>query len=110
MTDRLIGRTVDKNKIVCELYEPTDREVEVFVDGIQGLQATGAVVKFNLHRVIPDFGASKDKNIQKRMVAVRVVMGVDTFVTTIDWLHERANEIRGQVEIVAKAQSEKTKH
>ena len=95
---------------VCELYEPTDREVEVYVDGIQGLQARGPVVKFNLHRIIPDFGASKDEKIEKRMVAVRVVMGIDSFITTADWLHERANEVRGQIEIVAKAQPEKTKH
>lgn len=110
MTDRLIGRTVDKNKVVCELYEPSDREVEVFVDGIQGLQAKGPVVKFNLHREIPNLGARKDEKIEKRVVAVRVVMGIDSFINTVDWLYERANELRGKVQIVTNINQEKSKH
>ena len=102
MSDRKIGETTDKNGVVCELFEPTDREVEIFCDGIQGMQVRGPNVKFNLYRTIPDFRDNKDEKHEKRVVAARIVMGVDTFLSVVDWLSENSKSIRDNVQLVQK--------
>jgi hypothetical protein len=102
MSDRLIGETVDANGVTCELYEPTDRDVDIFCEGVQGLQVRGPNVKFNLFRVIPDLTEDDPKKpkVERRLVTARVIMGVDTFLSVTDWLHKNADDIRGRVEIV----------
>ena len=92
MSEVLIGRTTDNRGKVCELYEPTDREVEVFADGIQGLQARGPIVKFNLYRTVPNHGVTESpENHEKRIVTSRVVMGIDTFMSVVKWLKENSD-------------------
>lgn len=101
MSDRFIGRTKDAAGISCELFEPSDTNIEVHVDGIQGLSVHGSVVKFNFFRTIPDhFGKEDDERlegVQKRLVAARIVMGVDTFLSVTQWLGDNAADMLKQI-------------
>lgn len=107
MADRLVGKTVDNRGKTCELYEPEGQNVEVFVDGIQGLEARGPNIKFNFYRAVPNHlpENERDENLERRVIASRVVMGVDTFLSVVDWLNNTAAEVRGQLVVTEQAPS-----
>ena len=106
MSEVLIGRTTNNQGTVCELYEPTDREVEVFVDGMQGIQVRGPIVKINMYRTVPNHGVSElPEGHEKRVVTSRMVMGIDTFMSVVKWLNESSDSM-----IAAMPQAETPRH
>lgn len=97
-----LGKT-KHGDITFELYEPTDREVEVFVDAIQGMQLKGPNIKINLCRDVPNMEPGGDTaDTVKRVVVSRVVMGVDTFFNFVNFLNEHAAKVKQVVHVVPK--------
>lgn len=95
MGERLVVRSDDGQGNAVELYESTDRNLEVHVDGIHGLSVRGTTVKFNFFTLPPQTGG---ENTQRREVACRVTMGVETFLSVAEFLRQQAESIRSNVQ------------
>lgn len=95
MGERLVVRSEDGQGNAIELYESTDRNLEVHVDGIHGLSVRGTTVKFNFFTLPPQTGG---ENSQRREVACRVTMGVETFLSVAAFLQQQADSIRRNVQ------------
>jgi hypothetical protein len=77
---------------VIELYEREGQNPEVFCEGIQGFAFAGTHVKFNMFSSAP--WKDPDSPIERREVAVRIVMPVTVFVEAVDFLQARVNELK----------------
>lgn len=89
MTEKLIG-TLKQGNQTLNLYESTDRNPEIYVDGAQGILGTGHVVKVNLFTVRTD----STQEVQNRNIACRLVMGIDVFFSLADFLHSFAEQMK----------------
>lgn len=94
----LIAKTKMADGTESELYEPGGGAQEIYVEGIHGITARGPVVKFNWFVRSPNIIDAKAKP-EVRYVAVRLVMGMDTFFTCADFLKENADNMRKQVKM-----------
>jgi hypothetical protein len=95
MTDRLIMAYSEENK-VFELFENSVRNPEIFVDGVQGISVAGASIKVNFFTR----GASlplQAPGSERRDVACRLVMGMDTFLSVVDFLKKIEAEFRAKM-------------
>lgn len=76
------------------LYEPTDRQVEVYTDGVQGVVAAGPIIKINWFSRGSTPPVTGPQQIEERDVVVRTVMGLDTFFAVLDFLKSVEAELR----------------
>jgi hypothetical protein len=91
MPDRLILEQRDEARLL-KVYE-TSQTIEVFADGISGIEWAGGVVKFNLV-TRPFQGAGAINFVERQDVAVRVVMSMETFVAAASALAAGSARIR----------------
>ena len=89
MAERLVAKTTQRGQAL-ELYESGDRNPEVFVDGVQGFMVNGATVKLNCF----SRAFHSTAEAERRDVACRLVMGVDTFLAVADFLNAQAVQLR----------------
>jgi hypothetical protein len=82
-------------KSTFELYESTDRNVEIFTEGVHGLSIVGPIVKINFFTR----GGAIPTQPERRDLACRLVMGVDTFLALADQLKAAADELRPKVQV-----------
>ena len=96
MAERLIGTLKQGNQIL-NLYESTDHNPEIHIDGAQGFLATGHTAKLNLFTI----RMNSTDEVQNRDVACRLVMGIDTFLSLADFLHGLAEQMKKDLNIKA---------
>jgi hypothetical protein len=89
MAERLVAKTTQRGQAL-ELYESGDRNPEVFIDGVHGLMVNGATVKLNCF----SRSINSTAEAERRDVACRLVMGVDTFFAVADFLNAQAAQLR----------------
>jgi hypothetical protein len=98
MSERLSLRAEQgegSEKVVFELYESTDRNLEIFTEGIHGISIVGPIAKINFFTR----GAAIPSQPERRDLACRLVMGVDTFLAIADQLKAAADELRPKIQI-----------
>ena len=93
MSDRLIAHSEKDGKVV-DIYEPSDREIEVVVDGVSGLYSDGPIVKINFHRIIPN---PNEPDHLRYLITTRMVMGVDTFLSLSEWMSNCALDMQKMI-------------
>jgi hypothetical protein len=95
MSDRLVFALDLGNGKSAELYESTDYNPELHVDGIQGMLVNGATVKLNffsrIYPTVPD--------VERRQLVCRMVMGVDTFLSVADYFKQYAEKLQRDLNI-----------
>jgi hypothetical protein len=97
MAERLIVSVEGDDKKNLNLYESSVSSPELFVDGIQGMMVVGAVAKLNFFtRDWPSANGTQNEG-ERRKLACRMVMTVDTLLSVADYLHKHAQEIKTQI-------------
>lgn len=98
MADRLIlSVDSDDKKSKYNLYESSIPNPEIFVDGIQGMMVAGSVAKFNFFT--QDYLSPEEtKGGDRRRLACRLVMSVETFLSTADYFQRYAKELREKIQ------------
>ncbi len=98
MSDRLISQIKEGEKTI-ELYESDGKNLEIYIDGIQGVMGAGSIVKFNCFA--RDFDHLQD-GIERRSVACRMVMSLDTFISVADFLEKTAINMKKELKKLKK--------
>ncbi len=100
MAEKLIG-SLKQGQQTLNLYESTDRNPEIYIDGAQGVMAAGQTLKVNL------FTRHMDTNpqVENRNVACRLVMGIDTFFSLVDFLNSTAEQMKKDLMITVNKQN-----
>jgi hypothetical protein len=93
MSDRLILTSQEDGKTI-EVYESPDNNLEIYVDGVHGMMLSGATVKINCFT--RDF--SRDENVDRRSVACRLVMNVETFFDVVHYMNLREQDLKANPE------------
>ncbi len=94
MAEKLIA-SLKQGQQTLNLYESTDRNPEIYVDGAQGLMAAGQTLKVNLFTRRMD----TTPQVENRNVACRLVMGIDTFFSLVDFLNSTAEQMKKDLKI-----------
>lgn len=99
MTDRIISVIAGGGYQGREarLFESTDSNPEVYVDGIQGLVVVGGVVKLNFFRRALDQSLEPGSEFERRDVACRAVMSIETFLSVVDLLKATGQDIQAEI-------------
>jgi len=80
------------------LYESSVPSLELYVDGIQGMMVGGAVAKLNFFTLDwPSAKTGDQRKGERRRVACRMVMTLDTLFSVAEYLHKQAQEIKSQI-------------
>lgn len=102
MAEKLIG-SLKQGQQTLNLYESTDRNPEIYIDGAQGVMAAGQTLKVNLFTRHMDMDTNPQ--VENRYVACRLVMGVDTFFSLVDFLNSTAEQMKKDFKITANRQN-----
>lgn len=99
MPERLVSAApgAGLNGREARLYESSDTNPEVFIDGVQGLLVQGLTVKVNCFRRAVDQSLESTSEFERRDVACRLVMGMDTFLALTDFLNKNAQLVAQEV-------------
>jgi len=96
MSRRLIAETENNDPTspikVIKLFENDGHLPELYIDGMHGALVWGSTIKLNCFSRI--LNTSLEPDTEERVVVGRVVMGVDTFFATVEWLNSIANQIK----------------
>jgi hypothetical protein len=85
MTKKLISSTEPQGaNPAFRLYENDGVNPEVYIDGMHGIAVMGAVVKMNCFTRGYIEPAQQTDGVEDRIVACRLVMGLDTFFGVIN--------------------------
>lgn len=94
MAEKLVS-TIKQETQTLKLWESTDRNLEIFIDGAQGVTGTGHTVKLNLFTRRFD----STPEVENRDVACRLVMGIDTFFSLVDFLNGTSEQLKKTLNI-----------
>ena len=111
MAERLVMESAEEKtgadgkpvKRIYKLFESDAQNPEIYIDGMQGVIVVGSVVKINCFtrgHAGPTDGATEER----RMVACRLTMGVDTFLAILDWLKVVDADLRPKILITSPPQ------
>ena len=100
MAEKLIS-TLKQGQQTLNLYESTDRNPEIYIDGAQGLMAAGQTLKINLFTRRMD----TTPQVENRNVACRLVMGMDTFFNLVEFLNTTAEQMKKDLKITVNKQN-----
>src|SRR5262245_18999105 len=82
-----------------QLYEDGGINPEIYIDGMQGVVILGPVIKINCFTRGFATPAAAGQ-VEERDVACRLVMGIDTFFSVVDWLKSVSDDLRPKIEVV----------
>lgn len=89
----IISQQPDDKSTGVEVYEK-ENLCEVYADGVHGIMINNGMVKFNLFSVAyPDEAQPK---IERREIGTRVVCGVESFVSMVEFLNTVVADIKGK--------------
>ena len=99
--DQPLSGLKDQTPVKYKLFETDERNVEIYIDGIQGMRLVGPVVKLNCFTRGAAMPASPG-GTEEREVACRLVMGVDTFFSIVEWLKNISADVQKNVVVEVK--------
>lgn len=105
MSERLIFTKELPDGKRQELYEPTSGTPEIFIDGAWGTSTSPLHFKINLFTT----AVSGDKDVERREVAVRLVMPINALFELKNYLDKQWEVIieRGLVDVLPPPEDEK---
>lgn len=99
MTERLIADVMEGERRV-RLYEETAREMEVFMEGMQGITVSGGFVKINCYSTGQQ-EVIEGQPVERREVKTRLVMPLNTFLACAGFMQRMAIEVQSRLQQAA---------
>lgn len=75
-----------------KLYENEGHTHELYIDGMHGALIAGHTIKLNCFSRL--LNSTSDQETEERIVVGRLVMGIDTFFSTVEWLNSIASQLK----------------
>ncbi|MEF8792808.1 hypothetical protein [Thiohalorhabdus sp.] len=92
MGERLLLTREEGGKTL-ELYQSTDQNLEVFVDGMHGSMVASGVIKLNWFT--RRFDSSEE--VEKRDLVCQTTMSLETFFNIADYFSKHAEKIKADL-------------